>query len=168
MSLSMQDIRTNVAARVKPLDGTIIPDILDPAETHDNLICALDIITAPVSKGAGDGSKSYGHVLTVSALHRDHHDDGDLGPHGHNPHGAPGWAVDVACVDGADVGDNHETRQLIRDLCEDKDVTKIGTLASVATRSDLQAWAAQHDTLLFVDEGTGPHVHFQSAEYVGK
>lgn len=164
MILSMKDIRTNVAARVDVADDTIRPDILDPEATHDNLIRALDVATAPVEKGAGDGSPSHGRKLYISALHRDHHDDGDLGPHGHNPHGLPGWAVDIALVDNCDIADNPKTRQFIQELiAANKYVTKVGTVEVLADDEGLQSLADKHNCLLFEDEGTGAHVHFQSA-----
>lgn len=164
--LTIQDVRTNVAVRVQCADSTIIPDILSDAQTHDNLILALDTMTCPADKAAFNGQPGQGHKVLVTALHRDHHDDGDLGPHGHNPHGAPGWACDFGTVDGVDVGDNHATRQFVRDCISNSKITKVGTTASVANQPDLQAFAAQHNTLLFVDEGTGLHVHIQSSESV--
>lgn len=162
--MTMQDIRTNVASRITPGDDTVCPDILSDGATHDNIIRALDVITSPALKGAGDGSPSFGHKIYISALHRDHHDDGDLGPHGHNPHGAPGWACDIAIIDGNDVGNNASTRAFVSEcLAHNKYITKVGTTASVANEATLQSLAAQHHTLLFVDEGDGPHVHIQSA-----
>lgn len=164
MILDMNDIRTNVAARVAVVDDTIVPDILNEEATHDNLIRALDILTAPVEKGAGDGSPSLGRHGLITALHRDHHDDGDLGPHGHNPHGAPGWACDFGAFDGIDVGDNPKTRGVVKELiAHNKYVTKVGTIGAIANDPEMQALADEHNTLLFEDEGTGPHVHIQSA-----
>lgn len=157
---SMADIRTNVNARVDVKHDVARTDILSADHTHDNIILALDRMTAPTDK---DG---LNHKLFLTAVHCDHDDDSDLGPHGHRPGNAPGWAIDVGTVDGIDVGDNHETRQLIRDLLACKKVTKVGTTGVVATREDLQGAAAQAGKPLFTDEGTGFHVHFQSSEDV--
>lgn len=169
MIISMKDIRTNVAARVDVADSTIRPDILDPNETHDNLIRAMDVATAPVEKGAGDGSPSHGRKLYVSALHRDHSYDGELGPHGHDPgpdadHIEPSWAVDIGMVDNCDIGDNPKTRAFIKELITaNKYVTKVGVGGcDLAEDEELQALAAAHNTVLFSDNDQ-PHIHFQSA-----
>lgn len=157
---SMADIRTNVNARVDVKTEVAHDDILSADHTHDNLILALDRITAPPEKAG------LGHKLFLSAVHCDHDDDSNLGPHGHHPGNAPGWAVDIAEVDGVDVGDNHETRQLIRDLLACEKVTKVGTMTALFQRADLQQAANEAGKLLFEDVGTGPHVHFQSSEFV--
>ncbi|HTD36626.1 MAG TPA: hypothetical protein VK669_03845 [Candidatus Limnocylindrales bacterium] len=156
---SMTAIRQNVSTRVTVKDPVAKGDLLDPARTHDNLVLALDEMTAPAPDGLG-------HKLFLSAVYSDHCDDSNLGPHGHHPGHNPGWAIDVATVDGIDVGDNHQTRQLIRDLLACEKVTKVGTLPAVANRADLQAVANATSKALFEDAGTGPHVHFQSSEAV--
>lgn len=157
---SMADIRTNVNARVDVKHDVARDDILSADHTHDNLILALDRITAPAEK---DGLE---HKLFLTAVHCDHDDDSDRGPHGHRPGDAPGWAVDIGTVDDVDVGDNHETRQLIRDLLACDKVTKVGTMTVLFQRADLQQAANEAGKLLFEDVGTAPHVHFQSSEFV--
>lgn len=171
MALSIEDIRTNVAARVKGADSTDIPDILNPEETHDNLVRALDCFTAPDWKGAGDGSKSYGRHVLLTSVNSDHHDDSDLGlsawqiesgvkNHGHHN----GWSVDIGEIDGNVPADIPAYYTYIKELAQIKYVTKIGTIPALAENEDLIAFCNQHNTVLFSDPGTGPHVHIQSAE----
>lgn len=157
--MNMQDVRTNVAARVIADDDTIRPDILNPGATHDNLIRLLDVLTAPTSKGG------HGVAIEVTALHRDHHDDGDLGPHGHNPHGKPGWAVDLVLKDDPYLQNRAKVKAVILWLItSDHYVTKIGGPAWLSADSDIMTAAARHNVVVFVDIGTGPHIHLQSDE----
>lgn len=150
--LTQQEIRTNVAARVDVADDTIRPDIL--STEHDDLILALDRITAPGLKGG------LSHKIYISSLCHDHGDDSELGPHSHYA----GWAVDIAEIDGVIVGDNPTTRAFVREcLADNRFVTKVGTIGALASDPTLQAIAAAHNCELFEDEGTGAHVHIQSA-----
>lgn len=155
---SMADIRTNVAARVVPIDNTIVPDILSPKATHDNIIRALDRITAPAYKGG------LGYKIIVTSAHTNHHDDGDLGPHGHNPHGLPGWAVDFVPESDPSLENADATRTLLRKLiAENRWVTKVGCPTRYANMADLKDLAFDRGVALFADPGTGPHIHIQSA-----
>jgi hypothetical protein len=150
---TIQDIRINVAARVEVGDDTIVPDILGGCE-HDNLILALDRMTAPRNKG-GLARKVY-----ITSLCHDHHDDSALGPHSHHA----GWACDLGEIDGVTVGDNATTRAFVIEcLADNEKITKVGTIGALANDESLQAIAAAHNCVLFEDEGDGPHVHFQSA-----
>ena len=162
---TMQDIRTNVSSpnriELLPGDTTTINDILSPDLMADNIIRALDTITAPPEKGG------HGRKIIVTAARSNHHVDGALGPHGHNPGpGKPGWSVDfVPCdADNQRLENEQKTVQLILELIsENSHVTKVGCPARYATRNDLQQRAAARGVVLFTDEGTGPHIHIQSA-----
>lgn len=164
--MDINAVRANVAARVQVADDTIRPDIIDGI--HDNLALALDVITAPTWKKAADGSTSFGHKIYISSLERDHHPDNtpEYGeePGGPENHGhTNGWSCDVAIIDGVEVGPNHTTACFIMELiAHNKHVNKVGSMAVLINRPDIQQLAQNHGVILFVDEGTGPHVHFQA------
>lgn len=169
--MDIADIRINVAARVEAADDTVRADILSESGIHDDLVHALDIITAPVVKRAGDGSASFGHRIFISSLKSDHHDDRDLGlteeqveqgvqNHGHTN----GWSCDIAEVDGHEIAVSAPIVHFVSELlAKNKYITKVGTIDGLVSRPDLQDLANQHGVLLFSDPGTGPHIHIQSA-----
>jgi hypothetical protein len=153
----MPDIRTNVAARIEPIDKTIVPDILSPNAMHDNIIRALDRITAPPEKGG------HARKIIVTSAHSNHHDDGHLGEHGHNPGGRPGWAVDLVPRDNPELLNQTAAVEFIKELIvANRYVTKVGCPTKYAARKDLMDLANAHGVALFPDEGTGPHIHIQS------
>jgi hypothetical protein len=83
-----------------------------------------------------------------------------LGPHGH----AHGFAVDIGEINGVLVEDNDQTVQFVRDMISNNRlVTKVGTMRVITLHPELIRLAAEHSTVLFEDEGTGPHVHLQTA-----
>jgi hypothetical protein len=164
ITLPMSDVRTNVRARVRLNSASAGTDILDANATHDNIIRALDVITAPPTK-PGYENLGRGWKIIITAAHSDHHDDGDLGPHGHNPHGAPGWAIDFVPVSDPQLVDMQQCVELIRQLIEENAyVTKVGCPARYAENGMLRSKAGACGVVLFTDVGTGPHIHIQSAE----
>jgi hypothetical protein len=155
--ISIKDMRTNVAARVSVADSTIVPDILDPKATQDDLICLMDRVTAPNEKGG------LGYKLLITALHRDHHWDGDLGPHGHDPgpdpqHILPGYSVDCWPQSGT-------LKQFLHDMIYcNRWVTKIGLGGPEA--QSLYPQAANdaitvNGVVIFYDNSSD-HIHLQT------
>ena len=160
----MNDIRVNVASRIQVLNAIARDDILSASKTQDNIVRALDVITAPKNK-PGYEKIGKGRKIIVTSAHSDHHDDGNLGPHGHNPHGAPGWAVDFVPQEDPQLKVAANTLAVIAELIEGNYyVTKVGCPGVYAANSTLQAKASKCGVALFTDEGTGPHIHIQSAE----
>jgi hypothetical protein len=162
--LPIAGVRDNVRTRVQLNDGVAADDIMNPAAMHDNIIRALDFITAPPTK-PGYEQLGKGWKIIVTSAHSDHHDDGNLGPHGHNPHGAPGWAVDFVPVSDPRLTNAPQTIELIRQLIEENPfVTKVGCPQVYANNPGLAGEAGKCGVVLFTDVGTGPHIHIQSAE----
>src|SRR5579884_886552 len=126
VTMAIKDIRTNVAARIQALNAIAKSDMTNPAATNDNIVRALDVITAPPGK-PGYEKIGKGRKIIVTSAHSDHHDDGNLGPHGHNPHGGPGWAVDFVPQDDPRLANSAATIALIAELIESNAyVTKVG------------------------------------------
>lgn len=169
VTLSPADIRTNVVARItndeqKSVAPNACSDIADPAKTQDNIVRALDVITAPASK-PGYEKIGKGRKILVTAAYSDHHDDSNLGPHGHHPGSNPGWAIDFVSLTDPYLQNADQSVALIRELIEQNYyVTKVGCQAKYAGNAALQAAASRCGVALFTDEGTGPHIHIQSAE----
>lgn len=163
-TLPIADVRVNVRSRVQLNNAIAGEDILSPAAMQDNIIRALDLITAPPSK-PGYEKMGRGWNIIVTSAHSDHHDDGNLGPHGHNPHGGPGWAVDFVPVSDPALKNASQTIELLRQLIEENPfVTKVGCPQVYADNADLRNKANACGVALFPDPGTGPHIHIQSAE----
>lgn len=72
-----------------------------------------------------------------------------------------GKAVDVGAFGGESVGFNKPTWDAILTAIRSGQFNKIGTIPQLADNPELQAFAQSRGVTLFVDEGTGPHVHFQ-------
>lgn len=167
--LQIADIRINVVARItsdeqKQVAPSACADIADPARTHDNIVRALDVITAPPNK-PGYQNIGKGRKILVTAAYSDHHDDSALGPHGHHPGNNPGWAIDFVPVSDPYLRDAAATKTMINELlAQNYYVTKVGVPGVYANDAGLQRAAQQAGVALFTDEGTGPHVHIQSAE----
>lgn len=162
--LPIADIRVNVRARVQFNPDVNKDDLLNRSAMNDNIIRALDVITAPPTK-PGYERLGGGWKLIITSLHSDHHDDGDLGPHGHNPHGGPGWAVDFVPANDPKLQNATQTRELLRQLIRRNPfVTKVGCPQTYAEDAGLQADARACGVALFTDRGTGAHIHIQSAE----
>jgi hypothetical protein len=81
------------------------------------------------------------------------------GKHVKNSAHYAGKAIDIGAINGVTVGDNPATFNALLDIIEKGGVKKIGTTKGLAGRRDLQQWAQQHGVELFIDEGTGPHIH---------
>ena len=165
----MADIRTNVVARITSEEQSqtapqACADIASPARTQDNIIRALDVITAPPNK-AGYQNVGQGHKILVTAAYSDHHDDSALGPHGHHPGSNPGWAIDFVPVADPYLTNADTSIALIADLISrNYYVTKVGCQGKYANNARLTDAANRAGVALFTDEGTGPHIHIQSAE----
>jgi hypothetical protein len=163
-TLPMPDVRVNVRSRVQLNNAIAGDDILNPAATNDNIIRALDVITAPSTK-PGYEKIGHGWKIIITSAHSDHHDDGNLGPHGHNPHGGPGWAVDFVPANDPALTNAGQTIELLRQLiAENPFVTKVGCPKVYAENQTLRTKANACGVVLFTDVGTGPHIHIQSAE----
>jgi len=74
-----------------------------------------------------------------------------------------GRAVDVGAFNGVSVGYNAQTWQAITTAIASGQFEKIGTTWKLAQNPQLVKFAHDHGVELFVDEGSGPHVHFQVA-----
>ena len=72
-----------------------------------------------------------------------------------------GRAVDVGAFGGTQVGLNEPTWDAIVGAIESGRFSKIGTMGVLAQNPRLQAFAKANGVTLFVDEGSGPHVHFE-------
>jgi hypothetical protein len=72
-----------------------------------------------------------------------------------------GRAVDVGAFGDTRVGFNTPTWNAIMTAIGSRRFEKIGTIASIVNNPAAQAWARANGVLLFLDEGSGPHVHFQ-------
>lgn len=72
-----------------------------------------------------------------------------------------GRAVDVGAFGNVAVGYNEPTWRAITAAIQSGQFSRIGTTAKLATNKALQAYARANGVNLFVDEGSGPHVHFQ-------
>lgn len=169
VTMAMNDVRTNVVARITSAEQAetaprACSDIADPAKTNDNIVRALDVITAPPSK-PGYANIGKGRKILVTAAYSDHHDDSNLGPHGHHPGNLPGWAIDFVPAADPYINDATTATQIIRELIEQNYyVTKVGCQAKYANDATLNQCANAAGVALFTDEGTGPHIHIQSAE----
>jgi len=74
-----------------------------------------------------------------------------------------GRAADVGAVNGTAIGPNTQTWDFVRDAIASGKIQKLGTFAAIANDASMQEWAAEHGVELFVDTGSGPHVHLQVA-----
>lgn len=147
---TMQELRTNVAARIKAADETIIPDILDPTKTHDNLIRMIDRLTAPYDKGG------LGYAILVTALNRDHSPDNIAALGGANNHGhSNGWSIDFWPQEES------QLEQLLKDLASrDMFDTKIGLGGS--SQKFYNSICNIGNKVVFMDNSSS-HIHAQSA-----
>ena len=75
-----------------------------------------------------------------------------------------GRAIDVGAFGRTPVGRNATTWQALTDAIGSHRFEKIGTIPQLADDPRLQAWARENGVELFVDEGSGPHIHFQVGE----
>lgn len=83
------------------------------------------------------------------------------GGHAENSAHYAGKAVDVGAFGGTAVGWNAPTWNAIATAIMSREFNKVGTIPQLANNPQLQALARQYGVELFVDEGSGPHVHFQ-------
>jgi hypothetical protein len=146
-------LRQTVNALVTIQNPKDAGDLLNPALTQDHLIALINRAAAPAAAGG------LGFKLLLTSIHSSHGSDAVLGPHGHSG----GFAVDIGAVNGTRVGDNPATIEFVRAmLANNAFVTKVGTLQQLVDHRDLQAVASAHGKQLFLDAGTGPHVHLQT------
>ncbi len=96
---------------------------------------------------------------TVTSVMHGHHEGARSGPN-EDPHYA-GRAIDVGAFGGVDVGMNPPTWNAIVQAIASRQFSKIGTMPMLADNPELQDFARANGVDLFVDRGTGPHVHFQ-------
>ncbi len=96
---------------------------------------------------------------TVTSVMHGGHEGPTSGPN-EDPHYA-GRAVDVGAFGDTTVGFNQSTWNAIVAAIQSGQFSKIGTLPELADNAELQQYAKANDVDLFVDQGTGPHVHFE-------
>lgn len=112
-------------------------DLLDPAQTQDDLIAMLAVIVAS------------GVEPLITSVRTDHGDDSQLGPHGH----ARGYAVDLWVPAS-------QANGFINDLLyRNHYCTKIGLGGSFKGRWRPDTY---NGTLVFEDNST-EHIHIQTA-----
>jgi hypothetical protein len=103
---------------------------------------------------------AFAHVLSLfnptvtSVMHGGHVKD--------SAHYA-GRAIDVGAFGGTAVGFNLPTWQAIMSAIASGKFERIGTIAAIVNNPQAQAYARSRGVLLFEDEGSGNHVHFQVA-----
>jgi len=113
-------------------------DLLDATKTHDNLIAMLAVFAG------------RGYDILITSVRSDHHDDSQLGPHGHSS----GYAVDLWLPP-------IQSSRMVNDAIQSNHyVTKIG-LGGVFQREFTQRGEI-NGTLVFDDNSTD-HLHFQTA-----
>ena len=79
------------------------------------------------------------------------------GPGGHDG----GKAIDLDGVNGSPVGMNATTWKFIVDMIDHGGAEGIGTIPEIANNAEMQAHARAAGVRLFVDAGTGAHIHIQ-------
>jgi hypothetical protein len=147
---TIEQLRERVANHALLIAPTMRGDLLDPKKTADNLIRAIDLVMQR-------------HRIIIVMLHSDHHDDGNLGPYGYNPHGGVGWKAAFVPQNDDRLANEALTRDLILELLtQNPFVAKIGVPARYAARADLQHKAQEVGRVLFTEEGTAPHIAIQA------
>lgn len=85
------------------------------------------------------------------------------GGHVQNSAHYAGRALDVESFGDTPVGWNEPTWNAVVTAIQSGQFQKIGTFRRLAMQAQIQSLAKEYGVEVFVDEGDGPHVHFQVA-----